>query len=89
MWLDFKWRLYCIALTSGSDAIHGEVVRWCCWALCARAAQTDVRRGAMPSLSARVAAAAAETSARAAPANGAKLLTARETANRFKRKCIR
>lgn len=42
----------------------------------------DVRRGAMPSLSARVAAAAAETSARAAPANGAKLLTARQTANR-------
>lgn len=82
MWLDFKWRLCCISLTSGSDATPGEVVRWCCWALCARAAQMDVRRGAMPSLSARVAATAAETSARAAPANGAKILTAHQTANR-------
>lgn len=84
--MDFKWRLCCIALTSGSDATPGEVVRCCCWALCARAAQMDVRRGAMPSLSARVAAAAAaaaaETSVRAAPANGAKLLTARQTAIR-------
>lgn len=88
MWVDFKWRLYCIALTSGSDATPVEVACWCCWALCARAAQTDVRRGAMPSFSARVAAAAAETSVRVAPAKGAKLLTARPTANRFKTKCI-
>lgn len=79
MWLDFKWRLCCIALTSSSDATPGEVARWCCLALCARAAEIDVRRSALPSLSARVAAVAAETSACVDPANGAKLLTVKQT----------